>query len=121
MRLRFKVIEIGWETDWDDHRHPRIRIGRRDWSAVLYDHPSEGWQVIALEIVRKEKRGARIEEHAGIAAETQLRKYIEGDLTFADAVLQSITRDLHELGRTGATKHWGGKTITLNVHPAKGN
>jgi len=120
VRLRFKVIEVDWETDWDDNRHPRIRIGRRDWSAVLYDHPSEGWQVVALEIVRKDKRGVRLEEHTGGEAGRKLDQLIRGELTFADAVLQSITRDLHELGRQGATKHWVGKTITLNVHPAKG-
>jgi len=120
MRLRFKVIEIGWETDWDDHRHPRIRIGRRDWSAVLYDHPSEGWQVIGLETVRKDKRGVRLEEHTGGEAERKLNQLIKGELTFADAVLNAITNALYENGRTGATKHWVGKTITLNVHPAKG-
>jgi hypothetical protein len=52
VRLRFRVIEVSWEADLDDNRHPRIRIGRRNWSAVLYDHPAESWQVIALEIAR---------------------------------------------------------------------
>jgi len=65
MRLRFKVIEVGWEADFDSNRHPRIRIGRRNWSAVLYDHPAKSWQVIALEIARGDKRGVRLEEYAG--------------------------------------------------------
>jgi hypothetical protein len=121
VRLRFQVIEVGWETDWDDNRHQRIRIGRRDWSAVLYDHPAEGWQVIALEIARKDKRDVRLEEYAGAEAERKLCELIKGELTFADAVLNAITNDLYEIGRKGAAKRWVGRTIALNVHPAKGN
>jgi len=70
--------------------------------------------------VRKDKRGVRLEEHTGGEAERKLNQLIKGELTFADAVLNAITNALYENGRTGATKHWVGKTITLNVHPAKG-
>jgi hypothetical protein len=121
MRLRFKVIEVGWGIDFDNNRHPRIRVGRRDWSVVLYDHPAEGWQVIALEIARKAKRDTRIEERVGDDAASQFRELIGGELIFANSVLNAVANDLHEIGRKGAAKHWVGKTITLDVHPTEGS
>jgi hypothetical protein len=121
VKLQFRVIQVGWEIDLDDNRHPRIRIGRRDWSAVLYDHPAEGWQVIALEIARKDKRGVRLEEFAGDEAERKFDQLIKGELTFADSVLNAITNDLYEFGRKGAAKRWVGKTITLHSRPTEGN
>jgi hypothetical protein len=87
----------------------------------LYDHPAESWQVIALEIARKDKRGVRLEEHAGAEAERKLCELIKGELTFADSVLNAITNDLYEIGRTGAAKRWVGKTITLTVRSTKGD
>jgi hypothetical protein len=114
MRLRFKVIEVGWEADFDGNRHPRIRIGRRNWSAVLYDHPAESWQVIALEIARKDKRGVRFEEYAGAEAERRFCQLIEGELTLADSALDAIVSDLYEIGRKGAAKRWVNKTIALS-------
>ena len=57
MKLRFRVIQVGWEIDLDDNRHPRIQMGRANWSTVVYDHPSEGWQVIALEIATRKNEG----------------------------------------------------------------
>jgi hypothetical protein len=116
VRLRFKVIELGWEADFDSNRHPCIRIGRRNWAAVLYDHPAESWQVIALEIVRKDKRGVRLEEYAGAEAERKLCELIEGELTFADSELNAIADDLYEFGRKDAAKRWVNKTIALSRH-----
>lgn len=115
MRLRFKVIEVGWEVDFDDNRHPCIRIARRNWSAVLYDHPTEGWQIIALELARQTKRGTRIEEYDGAAAERQFQALNGGEPTLADSVLNTIVNDLYEFGRAGAAKRWVGKTITLRI------
>jgi len=114
LRLRFKVIQVGWEVDLDDNRHPCVRIGRRNWSAVLYDHPAEGWQVIALEIPRKDKRGVRLEEYAGTEAERKSCELIQGELTFADSALDAIVGDLNEIGRKGAAKRWVSKTIALS-------
>lgn len=115
MRLRFKIIEVGWGTDFDNNRHPRIRIGRGNWSAVLYDHPAEGWQVISLEIARKAKFAPRIEEYDGDAAERKFRELIDGEMIFANTDWGAIANDLYEIGRKGAAKRWVGKTITLNV------
>ena len=113
MRQRFQVIEVGWEKDLDDNRHPRIRVGRHNWSAVLYDHPAEGWQVISLEIAHKTKRDTRIEEHDGDAAGSKFQELVGGEMIFADSVLKTIADDLYENGRKGAARHWIGKVITL--------
>jgi hypothetical protein len=43
-------MKVGWGVDFDDNRHPRIRIGRGEWSAVLYNHPANGWEVVTLEV-----------------------------------------------------------------------
>jgi hypothetical protein len=114
MKLQFRVIQVGWEIDLDDNRHPRIQVGRRNWSAVLYDHPAESWQIIALEIARKDKRGVRLEEYAGAEAERRFCQLIEGELTLADSALNAIVSDLYEIGRKGAAKRWVSKTIALS-------
>jgi len=113
VRLRFQVIEVGWESDLDDNHHPRIRIGRRNWSAALYDHPAEGWQVISLEIVLKTNRDTRIQEHDGNAAESKFHELIGGEMIFANSVLDTIADELYENGCKGAAKRWIGKVITL--------
>lgn len=114
MRLRFNVIGVGWEADFDSNRHPCIRIARRNWSAVLYDHPAESWQVIALEIARKDKCGVRLEEYTGAEAERRFCQLIEGELTFADSALDTVADDLYEFGRKGAAKRWRNKGIALS-------
>lgn len=114
MRLRFQVIEVGWEADLDTNRHPRICIGRCGWSAVLYDHPAESWQVIALEIMHNGRRGERAEEYAGAEAERKLCELIEGELIFTDSALDAIANDLYELGRKGAARRWVNKAVTLS-------
>jgi len=114
VKLQFRVIQVGWEADFDSNRHPRIRIARRNWSAVLYDHPAESWQVIALEIARKNKRGVHLEEYAGAEAERRFCQLIEGELTFADSALDAIVSDLYEMGCKGATKRWRNKAIALS-------
>jgi hypothetical protein len=118
MNLRFQVIEVGWETDWDANRHPRIRIGRRNWSAVLYDHPAEGGQVIALDVAHSKGRGARIETQDGATAASHFVELVGGEIDLS--ALNAIVKDLYELGRQGATKRWIGKTLTLKVHSTKG-
>lgn len=119
MQRRLMVIEVGWEIDLDGNRHPRIGIRRADWSAMLYDHPIEGWQIIALEIARHDKRGKRFDEYAGTEAESKLRELIEGELPFTDSVLNNIVEDLYEIGRRGAVKRWAGETIMLKVEQVK--
>lgn len=119
MKLRFNVIQVGWEIDLDGNRHPRIGIGRRDWSTGLYDHPTEGWQVIALEIARQDKRGVHCDEYASAEAESKLCELIEGELTFTDSALNTIVDDLYEIGRRGATKRWIGTQITLRAERTK--
>lgn len=124
MNLRFQVIEVGWEPDWDAHRHPRIRIGRRNWSAVLYDHPAEGWQVIALDVAHPKGRGARIETHDGATAASHFVELVGGEIDLS--ALNALVNDLYEFGRQGAAKRWVGKTLTLpvcagrKVHSTKG-
>jgi len=125
VKLRFRVIQVGWEVDLDDNRHPRIRIGRRDWSAVLYDHPAEGWQVIALEVARKAKHGTRIETYDDATAASEFEALVGGESVF-DMALNVIANDLYEMGHHGAAKRWVGKTLTLpvcagrKVHSTKG-
>jgi len=119
MRLRFKVIEVGWGIDFDNNRHPRIRIGRRNWSAVLYDHPAEGWQVISLEIVCKAKRDTRTKEYDGDTAENKIRELLGGEMAFTNTNVRAIENDLYEVGQKGAAKRWVGKTITLKVDKAE--
>jgi len=81
---------------------------------VLYDHPTESWQAIALEIARKDKCGVRLEEYTGAEAERRFCQLIEGELTFADSALDTVADDLYEFGRKGAAKRWRNKGIALS-------
>ncbi len=112
MRKRFKVMDAGWGIDFDDNRHPRIQIGRREWSAVLYNHPANGWEVVTLETGHRSKHVSR-ENHSDESAKSKLLELIGGEPVFDS--LTKLEDDLYEIGRRGAMKRWIGKTITLIV------
>ena len=119
MKARFKIIEVGWGKDFDDNRHPRLRIGRANYSLVLYDHPANGWEIITMEIMnRRQDRFAPRELH-GESAEVELTKNLGGELLLAQSALDTLVEDLYETGRRGAAKRWVGETITLKIEPAK--
>ncbi|MBI3913766.1 MAG: hypothetical protein HY327_06220 [Chloroflexi bacterium] len=120
MRLKFQIIKVGWEADFDNNRHPSIHIRRGNWSAVLYDHPAEGWQVVSLEIARRTKHDTHIEEFDGEAAESKFQELVGGEISFASADLSAIENDLYEIGRKGAAKRWVGKPIVLKVEKTEG-
>ncbi len=115
MQKRFKVMEVGWGKDFDENRHPRIRIGRDDFSLVLYDHPANGWEIVMLNIATKRKSDATPKEFHGESAQHELAKRLGGDLCLARSELDSLVDDLYEIGRRGAMKRWIGKQITLQV------
>ncbi len=112
LRVRVRVMEVGWGVDFDDNRHPRIRIDRDSWSAVIYDHPANGWEVVTLEIGQRAKRIAR-EYHSEDAARRRLNELLGGEPVFDS--LTKLADDLYEIGRRGAMKRWIGKTIALTV------
>ena len=113
MRIQVKVIEVGWERDLDDNRHPQIRIGRARWSAVMYDHPANGWEVVSLEIVRGSQRRRHVEAYDGETATTKLIELTRGEMTLDGLV--AVEEDLYEVGRKGAARRWVGKTVWLQV------
>lgn len=115
MQKRFKVMEVGWGKDFDEYRHPRIRIGRNDFSLVLYDHPANGWEIVTLNLATRRKSDAMPKEFHGESAEHQLAIRLGGNLHLAQSELGSLVEDLYETGRRGATKRWIGKHITLKV------
>jgi len=115
MQKRFKVMEVGWGKDFDDNRHPRIRIERDNFSLVLYDHPANGWEVVTLNVATRRKSDATPKEFHGESAESELTKQISSNLWLARSELDSLADDLYEIGRRGATKRWIGKHITLKV------
>lgn len=115
MQKRFKVMEVGWGKDFDENRHPRIRIGRNDFSLVLYDHPANGWEIVTLNFATRRKSDETPKEFHGESAGCELRKRISGNLRLAQSELDSLVDDLYEIGRRGATKRWIGKQITLQV------
>ncbi len=119
MQKRFKVIEVGWGKDFDENRHPRIRIGRDNFSLVLYDHPANGWEIVTLNVATNRKSDATPKEFHGESAEHELAKRLGGNLCLARSELDSLVEDLYEIGRRGAVKRWVGKTIMLNIEPAK--
>ena len=112
MKVRVKVTEVGWATDFDDNRHPRICIVRGEWSAVLYNHPANGWEVVTLELNPRSKRVPR-EYHSEDAAQRRLIELIDGEPVFDS--LSKVEEDLYEIGRRGAIKRWIGKTLSLIV------
>jgi hypothetical protein len=116
MKVRVKIIEVGWGVDFDDNRHPRICIERDGWSAVLYDHPANGWEVVTLEIGQRSKRIAR-ECHSDDAARRRLFELIAGEPVFDS--LNKLEDDLYEIGCRGAMKRWLGKTATLSVEKSE--
>ena len=67
-------------------------------------------------MTHKGERGARFNEYAGVAAETQLRQLIDGELNRADPMLNTIANDLYEYGRKGAMKRWENKIISLSYN-----
>ncbi len=105
-------MEVGWGVDFDDNRHPRICIGRGDWSVVLYNHPANGWEVVTLEINPRFKRAPR-EYHSDEAASRRLIELIGGEPVFDS--LTRLENDLFEVGRRGASNRWIGKTLSLIV------
>lgn len=119
MQKRFKVIEVGWGKDFDENRHPRIRIGRDDFSLVLYDHPANGWEIVTLNVAMKRKSDATPKEFHGESAEQELTKRVGGNLRLAQSELDSLVEDLYEIGHRGAVKRWVGETIMIKVEQAK--
>ncbi|CAG0942587.1 hypothetical protein ANRL1_00987 [Anaerolineae bacterium] len=119
MQKRFEVMEIGWGKDFDENRHPRIRIGRGNFSLVLYDHPANGWEIVTLNVATKRKSDATPKEFHGESAEQELAKRLSGNLCLARSELDSLVDDLYEIGHRGAAKRWVGKTIMLKIEPAK--
>lgn len=115
MQKRFKVIEVGWGKDFDENRHPRIRIERDNFSLVLFDHPANGWEIVTLNVATRRKSNATPNEFHGESAECELTKRISGNLRLAQSELDSLVEDLYEIGRRGAMKRWIGKQITLQV------
>lgn len=112
MKVRVKGMEVGWATDFDDNRHRRICIERDGWTAVLYDHPANGREVVTLEIGQGSKRVTR-ENHSEDVAKRRLIELLGGEPVFDS--LARLEDDLYEFGRRGAMKRWIGKTISLAV------
>ncbi len=119
MQKQFKVMEVGWGKDFDDNRNPRIRIGRDDFSLVLYDHPANGWEIVTLNVATSRKSDAMPKEFHGESAEQELTRRVGGNVRLARSELDSLAEDLYEIGRRGALKRWVGKIIMLKIEPTK--
>ena len=117
--VRFQIAEVRWEPDQDDTLHPSVTIEKDDWAAILYCHPSEGWQVISLSLhLKKGKLVVLSEESSGLdAVEHEFERRLDGHAALLDEWLSTLDDDLHEHGRVGASMRWVGRRVRLQVTP----
>ncbi len=122
-KINVRIVELFWARDLDDARHAAIRVTHvDDWTALFYDHPSSGWQVVELEVEKFGAPDARgISERVGLdsltepTAAKEFEKLV-GTLV-SDEPLNNRADDLYELGRRGANRRWMNRYIALEVEP----
>lgn len=107
------IIAVAWERDYDDNRHPLVIVHARGHEIKFYDHPTAGWQMIALAPADRDARRVAGAE--------------DGDRAFARAfgapldwgrvgiALAHIAEDLYAYGWHGAGERWQGKRIEMSV------
>jgi hypothetical protein len=108
-KINVRIVELLWARDLDDARHAAIRVTHVDgWTALFYEHPSSGWQIVELSVEGRE-----------LAEPTAIRENFEriaGTLV-SDEPLNNLANDLYELGRRGANRRWKNRYIALEVEP----
>ncbi len=123
-KINVRIIELFWARDLDDARHAAIRVTHVDgWTALFYEHPSNGWQVTELTIEKFSAPNAR-----GDSGRVYLDSLTDPDaakeferivgVLVTHAPLDGLADDLYELGRRGANRRWKHRYVTLVVDPA---
>ena len=104
--MKFQIDSVGYQQDMDGNFHPSISLLNENVAAELYDHPSEGWQVIYL----GEGILPRYVDYRDDVAQHVFESHY-GELNFAPCA--AIAADLREMGRDKAYVKWVGQTIEL--------
>ncbi len=132
-KINVRIVELFWARDLDDARHAAIRaehiVGLEKghptdlWTALFYEHPSNGWQVTELTIEKFSAPNAR-----GDSGRVYLDSLTDPDaakeferivgVLVTHAPLDGLADDLYELGRRGANRRWKHRYVTLVVDPA---
>ena len=115
MKTRIRVVQVAWGRDMQNNRHARIEIAKREWTAVLYEDPTKGWEIVTLVVAPRSTRQVQPEKYSGASAERKLRDLLGGELRLVNGSLAALLEDLYEVGRRGAEARWVGKLITLDV------
>ena len=119
MKTRVRVVQVGWGRDMQNKRHARIEIARREWTAVLYEDPAKGWQVVTLAVAPRSTRDTRPEKYGGAFAGRKLADLLGGELRLTNGSLGALVEDLYETGQRGAEARWVGKLIVLDVDKSR--
>ena len=120
-KINAQIVELRWERDFDDMRHAAIAIRHVDgWTALFYEHPSQGWQVTEM-VVEKfsdpDTRGKSDRVYLDELTEDNAAEEFERRVgTLANTQpLDQLAGDLYELGRRGANRRWKKRYVTLEV------
>lgn len=112
------VVAVAWERDCDDNRHPLVVVLVCRRAVKFYDHPSEGWQVIAIGVGATQARHSTPAYVEGAeACERELPRVLGAPLDWGrtGAALARIAEDLYEHGWARAGELWQGKRVNLHL------
>jgi hypothetical protein len=118
-KINVQIVELFWARDLNDARHAAIRVTHVDgWTALFYEHPSDGWQIVELELESaSESHGNNgrvcLDSLTDPAAATEFER-IAGTLV-SDEPLDNLADDLYELGQRGANRRWKNRPVALEV------
>ena len=127
-----EILELRWERDLNDARHAAVRArafantaagGTVEWTALFYDHPSNGWQVVELTVEKftaPNTNGASDRVELDALSEPNAASEFErlvGTIVTNER-LDGLADDLYELGRRGANRRWKKRYIVLMVDRA---
>lgn len=114
-----RVIAVAWERDFDDNRRPLVIVHACDHELRFYDHPTDGWQVIAIAALRTDRPNALAHLEGAESCAQELPRVLGVSLDWARAglALAKIADDLHEYGWRGAGELWQGQRVDLPLAP----
>ncbi len=123
-RVNAQILELFWARDLDDARHAAIRVTHADgWTALFYEHPSDGWQVTEIVIEHYSQPDARgesdrvyLDSLSSPDAASEFERLV--GMIVTTEPLDGLANDLYELGRRGANRRWKKRYIALAVNPA---
>ncbi len=111
-----QVIAVAWERDLDDNRRPLVIVHACDHELRFFDHPTKGWQVIAMSAFRAHPMRRDIESVTGAENCARALPHVLGaplDWGRAGIALAKIADDLYEHGWRGAGELWQSRRVDL--------